>query len=188
MGMPAPMQNHEWTVEMVHALPDDGNRYEVIDGELFVTPAPTFEHQEAVIVLCGLLRAYASSLGLWTAVAPAEVYVTPRRELQPDLLVMPKLEGRRPARFEDVGRLTLAVEVLSPSTVRADRFVKRRKYQELGVPEYWVVDLGNRLVERWRLGADEPEVLSSHLLWQPEPHAEALEVDLPAFFAAVCDP
>ena len=68
MGMPAPIHS-DWTVEMAHALPDDSNRYEVIDGELFVTPAPAYIHQEAVAALFILLREYAESVGLWLAFA-----------------------------------------------------------------------------------------------------------------------
>ena len=61
----------------------------------------------------------------------------------------------------------LAVEVLSPSTARADRTVKRRLYQRAGVPEYWIVDLEARLVERWRPADERPEVLTDTLTWRP---------------------
>jgi hypothetical protein len=83
-----------------------------------------------------------------------------------------------PSRFEDVGVLTLAVEVVSPSTMRVDRFVKRREYQTRGVPEYWIVDPTGRSVERWRPGDEEPDILFDTLAWQPNPDVAPLTIDL----------
>ena len=79
------------------------------------------------------------------------------------------------------------MEVLSPSTARADRTVKRRLFQRTGVPEYWIVDLDARVVERWRPGDDRPEVLTDSLHWQPAAAAEPLRIDLPAFFMQVLE-
>jgi Uma2 family endonuclease len=75
--------------------------------------------------------------------------------------------------------------VLSPTTARADRTIKRLLFQRTGVPEYWIVDLDTRLVERWRPGDARPEVLTERLRWQPEPGTDPLEIDLSAFFAQV---
>lgn len=184
MGMPAAL-TPDWTVEMVHALPDDGKRYEVVDGELLVTPAPFAPHQNAVLELAVLLKAYAESVGLHVLVAPFAVMYSARTEVQPDLLVLPRPRDRRLQRFEDVGRLELAVEVLSPSSLRADRYVKRRLYQRMQVPEYWIVDTGSQLVERWRPNDELPEVLLTSLEWRPVPEQQPLTVDLGAYFAAV---
>ena len=79
----------------------------------------------------------------------------------------------------------ICVEVLSPSTARADRQVKRRLYQREGVREYWVVDPDARVVERWRPEDDRPEIVTSILTWQPEPSAPAFELDLAEFFEDV---
>ena len=88
MGMPAQPQDLEWTVERAHALPDDGNRYEVLDGELFVTPAPAWQHQGAVGLLYAPLLAYVLERRIgWAIVRPADVAFSPRRLLQPDLAV-----------------------------------------------------------------------------------------------------
>ena len=84
-----------------------------------------------------------------------------------------------------LGRLLLAVEILSPSSARADRYVKRQLYQSEGVPEYWIVDPASRFIERWRPGDDEPEVLTEVLRWAPVEGREALVVDLVGYFAAV---
>jgi Uma2 family endonuclease len=181
MAMPKPQT--EWTLEMVHALPDDGNRYELLDGELLVSPAPSWRHQSVLLALYDLLRPYVKSLVLHgMLIAPAAVTFTRRREFQPDLFVFPLVEGQKAERFEDVGRLILAVEVLSPSTARNDRYKKRVVYQEEGVPEYWIVDTPARLLERWRPGDAEPEVLLTTLEWQPIPERAPLVIDLDDVF------
>lgn len=138
-----------WTVADLADLPDDGNRYEVIDGELHVTPAPSLDHQEAAVRLYTLLAPFVDAHGFGTVVvAPADVSFSPTSGVQPDLFVMPRLDGRRARRFLDVGRLLLAVEILSPSTARWNRVKKRALYRKHVVPEYWVVDLDARVIER----------------------------------------
>jgi Uma2 family endonuclease len=182
MVMPAT----HWTVEMVRALPDDGKRYEVIDGELFVTPAPTLQHQRAAFTLGVLLRSYVATHALGDVLlAPADVLTTEHVTVQPDVFVAPLIEGRKPQSWEDVGSLLLAVEVLSPSTARADRHVKRRLYQRERVPEYWIVDLSARLIERWRPEDERPEILAEQLDWQPDPSHPPVVIDPPAFFRDV---
>lgn len=135
-----------------HELPDDGNRYEVIDGKLFVTPAPSELHQDAVGELYLRLRAYADPLHLHVFFAHTAVTFSARREVQSDLLVLPSRDGQRVRVFRDVRKLALAVEVLSPSTVRTDRYIKRRLFASEGVPKNWIVDTAMRLIERWRPG------------------------------------
>jgi Uma2 family endonuclease len=140
MAMPAspPLlpdrSRRDWTVDQVRALPDDGNRYEVIDGELFVTPAPSWLHQQAAMEFLFLVRPYAHRCALDCYIAPAEVAFSPRRSVEPDLFVVPRMDGRRATHFEEVQRLVLAVEVISPSSARADRYRKRHLYQSEDVP------------------------------------------------------
>jgi Uma2 family endonuclease len=185
MGMPA--QETEWTAEMARALPDDGKRYEVLDGELFVTPAPGWDHQSIVERLYLLLAPYVESQQLgWAKLSPADIEFSPRRLVQPDLFVVPAAE-RRPRDWHDVTALLLAVEVLSPRTARADRLRKRVIYQEQGVPEYWILDPDARVVERWRPDDERPEILAEGLRWQPRADVAALEIDLAAFFARALD-
>ena len=185
MAMPA--QPTEWTVEMVRALPDDGNRYEVIDGELFVTPSPSLVHQRAVFELLDHLRAYVKEHGAGEALAsPADVVVYgPRKFVQPDLFVLPLLEGAHIRAWSEVGRLLLTVEVISPSTARVDRREKRDLYREKAVPEYWIVDTDDRTVERWRPNDTFPAVFTEALVWEPDPGSPALVIDLPAYFRSV---
>jgi Uma2 family endonuclease len=186
--MQMPTLKRVWTARDLDDLPDDGNRYEVIDGELFVTPAPAWRHQEAVFQLARMLADYLGAQRVAHAiVAPADVVFSPKRAVQPDLFVVPLVEGRRPERFEDVGRLLLAVEVLSPSTARADRVAKRVLYRDQGVAEYWLVDLEARTVELSTPADARVEVLAEDLTWRVEGAASALEIDLLDYFSRVLD-
>ncbi|MEP7346733.1 MAG: Uma2 family endonuclease [Gemmatimonadaceae bacterium] len=175
----------EWTVEMVHALPDDGNRYEVIDGELLVSPSPSRLHQRAVGNLCMLLRAYANVIGLEVLTAPLGVNFSPRTEVQPDILVVPFGE-EPPSHYVEGRSLNLAVEVASPSSRWTDRGKKLGLFQREEIAEYWVVDIDMRAIERWRLPpTDEPEVLTTILRWQPLPGHDALVIDIVAYFRTI---
>lgn len=182
--MAMPGLKRRWTVADREALPDDGRRYEVIDGELFVTPAPRLEHQRASMELCVLLHEYlARSANAEVFAAPADVVFSPHRGVQPDVFVVPRPGGQRIQRFEDVGRLLLAVEILSPGTARTDRVAKRLLYREERVAEYWIVDLKSRTFERSTPADPRVEILADTLLWRPDVAAEALEIDVVAYFA-----
>ena len=175
-----------WTTDMVRALPDDGKRYEVIDGELFVTPAPTWSHQRAAFSVAKLLSGYLDQHQIGDViVAPAEVLVAGDVKVEPDVFVVPLVDGRKPASWQEAARLLLVIEILSPSTARADRHVKRRLYQRERVPEYWVVDVDARLVERWRVDDERPEILAEALHWTPDPARAPLVIDLAAYFREV---
>lgn len=187
MALPYPPAG-EWTVEDVWALPDDGNRHEVIQGVLYVTPAPRLVHQVAVGELAARLRTFVREhrVGLLVA-GPADIAYDARTLVQPDLLVAPLVHGRRPRGYDEITRLVLAVEVLSPGTASRDRGIKRRLYQHHGTGEYWIVDLDGRVVERWRADDERPEVADGVLEWRPEGAAEALAIDLPGYFSDVLD-
>jgi Uma2 family endonuclease len=180
MGMA--IRDRDWTVARIHALPDDGKRYEVIDGQRFVTPAPSFRHQVTAVELARTLGDYVRSIGQVIAVAPTAVTFSARREVQPDLLVLPAVDGRVPESFSDVGRLTLAVEILSPRTRRVDRIVKRALFADEGVPEYWIVDADRSTIERWTPTATTAELHTTSLTWQPDPRFAALTIDLVELF------
>lgn len=182
MGMPE--ATTRWTREMVLALPDDGNRYELVDGELLVTPPPTPRHQRAVAGLLERLQPYVrrNRLGV-LFFSPADIELEPGEVMQPDLFLAPVEGGRGPGEWQDIRSLLLAVEVLSPSTARYDRQIKRRRFQRARVPEYWIVDLDARIVERWRPDDARPEVTSETLIWQLSPSVVPLEIDLPGLFA-----
>jgi Uma2 family endonuclease len=182
------MLKQPWTVADLENLPDDGNRYEVIDGELFVTPAPALRHQRAAGELYSILAAYLNAQRVgYAVVAPADVKFSSKRLVQPDVFAIPPFEGRFPKSFEQVKHLLLAVEVLSPSSARADRVVKRKLFRDERVPEYWIVDLDSRTIERSTPSESRPEILSERLTWLPDGATGPLEIDLAAYFARVLD-
>jgi len=173
-----------WTGERVRALPDDGLRYELVDGELLVTPSPGWTHQTAVAALFRRLDGYVGSNALgWVRFAPADISLGEDEVLQPDLFVIPA--ALNPRSWQEVRALLLVIEVLSPGTARYDRLIKRRRYQRAPVPEYWIVDLDARLVERWKPDDTRPEILTETLEWTPAPGLKPLEIELPVFFAEV---
>ncbi len=147
MGMPA--RETEWTAERVRALPDDGKRYEVLDGELFVSPMPSALHQRTVARLWALIDEYCGRYGIGEAMmSPADIAFSNHRLLQPDVFVVPLNEGRLIRSWEEIRSLLVAAEIISPSTAQVDRGEKRHIYQDERVPEYWIVDLDARIIER----------------------------------------
>ena len=180
MGMPQTAEM--WTADQIRALPDDGLRHEVVDGEHLVTPAPRAPHQIAISELEAVLRPYVRQHRLGRVIfSPADIELDPHTMVQPDLFVTRETRVRS---WKDALPLRLAIEVLSPSTARADRLVKRRRFQRAAI-EFWIVDLKARLVERWRPGDKRPEVAGLRLEWQPEPALPRLVLDLAAFFREV---
>lgn len=136
MGMTTISVEEWFTADDLDALPDDGNRYELLDGELLVTPSPTVRHQNVAGELFLALR-LALPPGLRVLMAPMDVRFGPKRQLQPDLLVL-RDEGLEAVRVESVP--LLVVEILSPGTRSRDLVQKRRAYEEEGVVSYWIVD------------------------------------------------
>lgn len=183
MAMPA--ANTEWTVEMLDELSDDGNRYEIIDGALFVTPAPTDVHQLVVGTLHSRLRAYLRPTPVARAiVSPSDVRREPRRKnrVQPDVFAVKLRENGRPPYPFDLTDLLLAVEVVSPGHARYDFQTKRELYLAGGVPEYWVIDVDARAFTRWCGSADPGELLAERIEWQPSGVNSALVIELDEFF------
>ena len=163
-----------WTAEDVRALPEDGNRYECIDGVLLVTPSPAWTHAHAVRVLMRLLDGYVRQHGLGAlATAPRDVELTTGDVVQPDILVARSTRGQVIREEEDVAGLVLVIEILSPSSASRDRGVKRKYYQRAGVEAYWVVDLDARVIERWTPTAENADVCSEKLVWMPRGASEA---------------
>jgi Uma2 family endonuclease len=175
-----------WTAEDVRALPEDGNRYECIDGVLLVTPAPRPRHQRACLELVYTLGAFVRQHALGELLcSPADIELQPGTLVQPDLFVYRTAGGVRAQAWRDITGLLLAIEVLSPGTARRDRGLKREFYQRTGVGEYWIVDLDARLVERWTAGSERPEILRDSLRWSPQGRDATLEIALPEFFEAI---
>ena len=189
MPMPATHRSYpkRWTAYDVRALveasPTHWPRFETIDGELLVTPAPRPAHQEALELLRDVIKPYIArhSLGrLWGA--PADIVLEKDTLVQPDLFVIPASLGK-PRKWRDITSLLLAIEVLSPSSRRHDRETKRHFFQRVAVPEYWTVDLERHLIERWRPHVDAPELLDQRMTWHPADASDPLSIDLVALFA-----
>jgi Uma2 family endonuclease len=182
MSMPATLY---YTADMVRSLPEDGNRYETVHGELLVTPSPRALHQLAlgrlVLALGNYLRDHP--FGALFA-SPADISWTPDTLVQPDLFVVSLTEART-LDWARMQTLLLAIEVLSPSSVRADRFTKRRLYQEQRVPLYWVVDCDAESVEVWTPESLFPVLEKERLTWHPEGARSPCNIDLQEIFAPI---
>ena len=140
-------RDHLWTVADLALLPEDGLRYELVDGTLLVSPAPSKVHQRCIGHLHLLLRA-ACSAELEVFLAPTDYQPTSTRSLQPDLLVVRRDD---PGDGAVTTPLSLAVEVLSPSSRSIDWVLKRELYEQAGVAAYWVVDPAVPSVTVWLL-------------------------------------
>lgn len=196
MGMPNTAQRY-WTVDEVWALPEEpGVRYEVVDGELLVSPSPALRHQLAVTELVGELRAYCKRTEAGVVLtAPYDVVLDRVDTLvQPDVLVLPP-DAMKPGALEPEAddlpesevpglALLLAVEVLSPGTARQDRLRKRPRYQRAAIP-VWLVDLDGCVIEQWAPGSDRPAVCTDTLEWVPAGAAEPFRLDVAALMALV---
>ncbi|MFI5229394.1 MAG: Uma2 family endonuclease [Gemmatimonadales bacterium] len=187
--MPAFALHQRWTRAEVRALIDDAPlatpRYELVDGELLVSPTPRYAHQEVVARLMGALRPYLAMNPVGRALhAPFEIDLEDESLVQPDVFVLPSSEVRRlnVAEWRPAESLLLAIEVLSPSSARHDRRTKRALYQR-HVPEYWIVDIDARLIERWRRGDERPDIVSTTLIWSPDGAAQPLAIEIDALFA-----
>jgi Uma2 family endonuclease len=176
------------TLDEFFALPEDSScREELLDGVYVVSPNPTLRHQRAVMALYHRLTpALERHPELLLFPLSGDIVLGPRTVVVPDLFVVPKPLSAY-AHWRELARPILAIEVLSPRTAGRDRGIKRRLYQEAEVPEYWIVDLDSRLVERWRPGEDRPEILSETLTWQVSEGAAPFKLDLSGFFAEVLD-
>jgi Uma2 family endonuclease len=186
--MVMPESTRPWTREMVLALPNDGNRYELFGGELLVTPSPVPRHQLLVSLFWNSLAPYVRAHGLGQVLtSPADLSLGGEQLAQPDLFVVPHT-GPAPPRWEDLPNPILVGEVRSASTARYDRQVKRRWFQQARIAEFWIVDPDARVIERWRPDDARPEVLDQSLAWQPQPGIGRLLIDLPTLFAEALGP
>jgi Uma2 family endonuclease len=150
-----------WTYEDYLRLPDDSRRYEIIEGVLYVTNAPSYEHQFVVAQIIKKIGNFveASNLGI-VLPAPFEVHLSnTTRPVQPDVIFIKA--DKQPAADTQIfaGLPDLIIEVLSPSSIRTDRHIKFDAYERAGVPEYWIVNPKTRSVEIYTLSGGEYALL-----------------------------
>jgi Uma2 family endonuclease len=167
-GHTVPAHTQPLTFDDLQRFPDDGLRYEIVDGVLLVTPAPNHAHQRCVANLLVLLHQTVPG-ELEALTAPFDWKVDESTCLEPDLLVFRRADVG-PKRLEATP--VLAVEVRSPSTARRDRGLKLHAYEDAGLPWYWIVDpheprvtvfelVDGRFVERADVAADEQLALTA---------------------------
>jgi Uma2 family endonuclease len=141
--------------EDIFDAPDDDKRYEVIDGELFVSKAPDWQHQEALMNLTWYLLGYIRPRRLGRLVqAPVGVILSDDDGVQPDLVYVSREREHIIQRRGVFGAPDLLVEVLSPGTKSRDRGVKMRRYAAAGVAHYWLLDPESEALEAYRLAGD----------------------------------
>jgi Uma2 family endonuclease len=187
MSQPTRATPGEWTYSEYARLPDDGNRYEVLDGEVLVTPAPTPHHQKVILRLAMLLLEYVDGRDAGWVFQDVDLLFASGHFLRPDLVVVAK-DGREGITDRGVEvPPVLVVEVLSPSSGAIDRVKKPRRYLDFGVPAYWVVDPVEGAVWIWDPGAgpDAPVREDARVRWSHPEGAPALEVDVAALVAPI---
>lgn len=174
---------YKLTVDDLDDFPDDGTRYELINGELFMSPSPVLRHQEIVGELYALLREHVKSRRLGKVyVSPVDLRFSGTSQVVPDIVFVSNSRREIMSGKRLTGPPELVIEVLSPSTQGNDLVKKRDLYERYGVPEYWLVDpkrntlsilavRGGRYVELPKSDHPRSTVLPD------------LEIDLPALFA-----
>lgn len=179
------MRRVRYTYSDLLTLPEENyNRHEILDGELFVTPGPRWNHQVVAGNLTRLLMGLVADTRLGEVAAPMTVCFADDLVLMPDVIVV------REDRMDIVdpeghvhGPPDLVVEILSPSTQRYDWTLKRKRYMESGVGELWIVDIERRSIDVWRPGGATPVTVQDRLTWTLGGHT--FEVRLEDVFRGV---
>jgi Uma2 family endonuclease len=143
-----------WTYEDLFSLPDDGRRYEIIEGELYEMPAPSWDHAVTIMNLILLLAPVVQALGGRVLTAPLDVFFEGADPVQPDIVVLLPESAAIGAGRGVEGAPDLLIEVLSPSNRGHDLLTKRALYARAGVREHWIVDPMSRAVEILALDRD----------------------------------
>ena len=138
----------EWTYDDYAALPDDGNRYEILNGVLIMAPSPNGPHQDAALRFGHFLLVHVEFAGLGKArISPADVELSPHNVVQPDVFVVLKEHMDRVQEKRVIGAPDLVIELASPSTAAIDRLTKYELYARHGVSEYWIAKPDERTIE-----------------------------------------
>ena len=152
-------RSKEWTVDEFLQLEESNLPCELINGEVFLSPAPSFTHQIVAGNLYDLLKAFSKKNGGIAMFSPVDAYLDKKKVFQPDLLYVAK---------ENLGIISerglnaapdFAIEIISPSNSFKDRNQKRKLYQKFGVKEYWVIDPGNLTLEIYDLSMEDTPIL-----------------------------
>jgi Uma2 family endonuclease len=178
----------EWTYDEYARLPDDGDRYEIIRGEVCVTPGPRPPHQRASFQLQRVLDDYVEQHGLGVILDDVDLLFVSGEFLRPDILFVPsaRLNGITSRGVECAPELV--IEVLSPGSERVDRVKKPPRYAEHGVPAYWILDPENAVIEVYTPASEIADVRGDVVEWQPDPAVPPLRIDVPSLFRSRLSP
>ena len=185
--MSIPIRRYDWDYSDYARLPDDGNHYEVLDGELLVTPSPSPDHQVVLGRLYRLLDDYVVKHGLGLVIPDVDLLFQTGQFLRPDLLVVPEASrGGIKRRGIEVAP-SLVVEILSPTSSGIDLVKKPARYADFGIPEYWVLDPEDKSAWVWRFaqGTRQAEQVRGQLEWHAPGAPEPLVIDLEKVLAPI---
>jgi len=150
------------TYPELRMMPDDGKRYELIDGEVFTTPSPSEKHQRVTVNLSSSMHIHAKEHKLGKVyVAPFDVVFAEGIAFQPDILFVSTARRGIIGPEYVLGAPDLVVEILSPYRAPYDRVTKFAQYAHHGVGEYWIVDPVGETVEVYRLAGSKYELKAS---------------------------
>ena len=181
MAMPVVVPTY--TVDDLERFPDDGNRYELLDGLLLVSPLAGMPHQ---VVTWRLVTAISEALRPWPEIlvaSPGGVVLRPKTRLEPDILVFRAPVGAMV--WENVPEHLLVVETASPSTVIYDREFKRPAYLTLGVKEVWRVDIDERAIFVSKPDAPPDVAHLDQLTWAPTGLGAPFHLDVRQLFQGI---
>ncbi|HEY8175354.1 MAG TPA: Uma2 family endonuclease [Gemmatimonadaceae bacterium] len=181
--MAVAMRVKKWTLAEVHRLPDDGNKYELVRGELFVTPPPGEEHETILAKLSALLTPYVQKHELGLVYHPRAVVRYDKSEVEPDLMVRQPHPRRRDndKDWNTAPIPILVVEVLSPYTRRRDFNQKKGLYLDAGVAEYWIVDAESRTITIAKPG-QSLRIEGEQMTWAPRGADRPLTFEIAVIF------
>lgn len=168
-----------------YLLLPEGNRYEIIEGELFMTPSPRTIHQRVIVKLFQLINDFVKKGELGEVfIAPYDVILSKHDIVQPDIIFVSKENARIVTELNIQGTPDLVVEILSPSNKEIDLLLKKKLYAASGIKEYWIADPANKSVKLFNLGKTGYEetktgnILKSLVL-------KGLEIDISGIFENV---
>ncbi len=145
--VPGPAQG-SWTYDDYAALPDDGQRYEIVNGVLVLAPAPTPDHQSIAVRIAYYLFPHVDLAGIGKLFpSPIDVDLGPKDVFQPDLVVVLNEHLNRVTAKKIIGAPDLVIELASPSTATYDRLTKYQQYAQAGITEYCIVKPTTHTVE-----------------------------------------
>jgi Uma2 family endonuclease len=174
------LTSKRWTRADLDRLPEDGNRYELVDGELFVVAPPSLRHERILKSIGRRLDPFVRLHALGDVYDGNPCFARGEDQVEPDLIIT-TTPFPLPDKWDDMPVPSLVVEVLSTSTARHDRVTKRGLYLRSGIPEYWVVDGKARAVHVVKQTIEY--TTADRLIWTPPGCAESLELDLRGIFA-----